>query len=314
MRILIFIILFSISFNSGDKDLRIVTWNIDGTSFDGRKLDFQRFKHLADPDFIFLQELLSHQQSSDFMEQAGLKGQNKTSEFSKDSEENPYFKLEVGTIAVEGALSSCREFDPRTGNDDDADDIELNAGTFLPQDQREIRRGYRGFLWCENAANNLVLINVHLKSSSGREGKEDERNSFKRENVMGALMEEIARHSAANTDMSYVVAGDFNVAPQDAKKVGSDLNLRCAEDSDVCTDYDQTHAIAAGDFVEGVEMRNVTVGVGRTYMGNNAFKYIDSPIDNIYVMGPFFKNKRIKAERLEPFGSDHAAVVVTVSN
>lgn len=292
-------------------ELRFVTWNINGTGFDAREADYARLKHLADPDFVLVQELLSARQTADFMRQAGLAGAQQTSEFSKDSEPNPYFKLEVGIIAVNGTLASCREFDPKVGNDDDTDDIELQAPNFLPQDQRHFT-GFRGFLWCENPENDLVLINVHLKSSGGREGAADEKNAFQREAVIGAVVTEIARHSSNNANTSYVVAGDFNAAPQDAKKVGSDLTLRCTQDE--CEDYDQTHAIAAGDFTDGVAMRNVTTGVGRTYMGNNAFKYIDSPIDNIYVMGPLFDGKRIRAERLEPFGSDHAAVLVSVSD
>lgn len=293
------------------EEIRIVTWNIDGSNFAGRKADYVRFKHLADPDFIFLQELLSHQQTIDFMNQAGFSGQHKTSEYSEDSETNTHHKLEVGIVAVDGRLTQCREFDPVPDNDDDTDDIELEAPNFLPQGQRQTK-GFRGFLWCENPTHNLVLINVHLKSSSGKQGKDDEKNSFQREAVVGAVVAEIARHSATNRNHSYIVAGDFNIAPQDAQKVGSDLKLRCQHPN--CTDYDQTHAIAAGDFVDGVAMQNVTVGVGRTYMGNNAFKYIDSPIDNIYVMGPLFKGKRIRAEKLEPFGSDHAAVVVMVQD
>lgn len=125
-------------------ELRIVTWNIDGTSFNGREADYERFMGLADPDFVLLQELLSEQQTTDFMGQAGISGQQKTSEFSKDSETNPYFKLEVGIVAVGGTLSICREFDPRVDNDDDVEDIELKAPSFLPQDQRS-RTGFRGF-------------------------------------------------------------------------------------------------------------------------------------------------------------------------
>lgn len=311
MRFLLASLLLIVSTAVGAEELRFVTWNINGTSFDDRASDYERFKGVVDPDFVLLQELLSEQQTIDFMSQAGLSGQQKTSEFSKDSETNPYYKLEVGVVAVNGSLTSCREFDPRPDNDDDVDDIQLNAPNFLPQDQRQ-RIGFRGFLWCENPANNLVLINVHLKSSGGREGTEDENNAFQREGVVGAVITEIARHSAVNPDVSYLLAGDFNVAPQDALKVGSDLTLRCVGES--CQDYDQTHAIAAGDFVDGVAMRNLTVGVGRTYMGRNAFNYVDSPIDNIYATGPLFEGKRIRAERVEPFGSDHAAVLVTVSD
>jgi len=118
----------------------------------------------------------------------------------------------------------------------------------------------------------------------------------------------IRQHTADYSGWSYVVAGDFNVAPSDAMKVGTDLELRCQTTK--CTGYDQTHALFSSGLVDNFSMRNLVVGLGSSYAKK---RYSSSPVDNIYVMGPRFdETRKVLAERGDTFGSDHYTIRATV--
>ena len=186
-------------------------------------------------------------------------------------------------------------------------DENIDVPTLLPADQRDYT-GYRGWLWVELPDLKLVVIAVHLKSSRGDSGRGDERNAMKREAIAASLGVVIRDDAEERPDWSYIVAGDFNVAPGDTDKIGYDLAYRCPVAS--CRGYDQTHALLSGGLVPGLAMRNLTVGLGATFANG---EFVDSPIDNILAMGPRFSNAvRVTAEKGPPFGSDHHAVRVTV--
>ncbi|MDE0332614.1 MAG: hypothetical protein OXL41_12160 [Nitrospinae bacterium] len=290
--------------------LTVITWNaarLEGTDLEG----FGKYVRKIKPDVVVLQELLDKKQVERLIQQAGISHWNaRLSNFSKDSIKKPSKKLEVAILSPH-EIGTVFEADPYM----DADtkemhvrEVELRVPLFVPKDQHR-NKGLRGWLWVEIPTLKIAVAAIHLKSAGGENGKRDELNSFKRENVVAALADKIVNDSRKRKEWSYLVAGDFNVAPGDVNKVGVDLDLRCKA-QDQCLQYDQTHAILSSGLVQGLAMRNLTVGLGRSFVDP---QYAASPIDNIYATGPFFdETSKLIAERSAAFGSDHYAIRVTV--
>ena len=290
--------------------LTAITWNaarLEKTDLTG----FGDYLRKLNPDIVVLQEILGESQIRTFMEKTGIPNWNmRISDFSKDSFKNPYRKLEVAILSP-CKIGDTHEADPYSRDDTKAmraRDVDLRVPAFVPEDQRRYK-GSRGWLWAEIPALRIAVAAVHLKSARGGSGKRDERNSFKRENVVAALADEIVNNGRKRSGWSYLVAGDFNIAPGDVQKVGVNLAHRCPEQGR-CLQYDQTHAILSSGLRRGLAMRNLTVGLGRSYANR---KFVASPIDNIYATGPFFDGtSKLIAERSATFGSDHHAIRVTV--
>lgn len=289
--------------SAAQAEMTIAIWNIDGTHFSDRADQYKQFKAEANPDIIILNELLSHKMNAEFLSQAGFSGWSAvTSEFSKDSETKSYYKLEVG-IASHYQISNMIEYDPRPDNDDDENDLPIIIPSYIPDSQRRIK-SYRGFILTEIPEKKLAIVAMHLKSSGGKTGKKDEKNSQKREIIIGAAIEAVASHKRSHTGWSYIVAGDFNVSPGDTKKTGYDFNAKCIQND--CSGYDQTHAIASGAYTDGISMTNVVAFAGRSYAKGN---YANSPIDNIYVTGSLFDGE-YTVRKHGPYGSDHYVLSV----
>lgn len=279
-------------------------WNIDGTHFANREDQYKKFKAEINPDIIILSELLSSNMTREFLTKAGFANWREvTSDFSRDGQKNTYYMLEVG-VASKFNIKNMVEYDPRPDNDADDNDRPITVPGYIPKSQRSLKP-YRGFIITEIPDKKLAIVALHLKSSGGKSGKKDERNSQKREIIIGAAMQVVADHKRSHAGWSYIVADDFNVAPRDVKKNGLDFNAPCVKGG--CTGYDQTHAIASGTYTEGISMKNAVSQIGRTYVGR---RYINSPIDNIYVTGPLFAGKYI-VKKYGPYGSDHYVVSVT---
>lgn len=289
--------------------IRITTWNIAGTHFDGRGEEFSRFGKRFHGDLLFIQELLSAEQMRQFQNTTHLGDMNaRISDFSEDNVGSPYSRLEVGVLSPH-PIGRVIEYDLFLDDDNDANDRLLPSPEWLPAHVADVG-AERGFLWVELPEKALVAVCVHLKSSSGRNGVDDFENASKRERVVAAVAHTIAVHKRQNPDWSYVVAGDFNVAAADAKKVGYDLDHVCG--SAPCMAYDQTHAILRGGYADGVAMRHLTEGLGHTYVDHEP-RFADAPIDVIYVAGPLFEGaNEAVARRLPAFGSDHYPVTVEV--
>ena len=292
--------------------LQIVLWNLEGPAgLTDRDSDLKNFGAFAkDADAVVLVETIGEDQLTAMKNKSGLAGLNHAiSDFAKDSEPNPYFKLELGVLTPH-AIGTVREADPREDNDTPAmraKDEPVDVPAWLPATQRG-NRAHRGWFWVELPAQKLVVIAVHLKSSRGDSGFEDKSNAERRENIAAALGVAIREDRKDRGDWSYVVAGDFNVAPGDAAKVGYDLEADCTAER--CFGYDQTHALLTGGLVHGLVMRNLTEGLGATYASG---AFVDSPIDNVLGVGPIFATTtRVTAERGQTFGSDHFSVRVTV--
>ncbi len=285
--------------------LTVMTWNankLKGTDLAG----FGEYLRKVNPKVLVLQEVLREKQVRRLMREAGISHWNmRLSDFSRGG------SLQVAILSPR-KIGNARVFDPY--KDADAKDM----SSFASGDQR-CRKPARGWLWAEIRALRLAVAAVHLKSSVGKMGSCDEENSCKRENVAAALAKKIVKDRRKRSDYSYLVAGDFNVAPGDVQKVGVDIDHRCPKQGR-CVQYDQTHAILSSGLVRGLAMRNLTVGLGRSYTekgksrcGKVKAKYAASPIDNIYAAGPFFDEaSKLIAERRGPFGSDHYAIRVTV--
>lgn len=289
--------------------LTVATWNLDGpTGLDDKRLDgFGAF--VKNADVVVLEETLGEQQTAEALKRAGLpQWRLAVSDFAKDTLDI-YQKQEVAVI-TRHPIDVTREIDPYP----DDDTVQMRAKQFdfdppaiLPMAQRT-RKGARGWLWVEIPDLKLVVAAVHLKSSQGATGLKDIDNSYKREAVAAGLGEAIVVDSRMRRDWSYVVAGDFNVAPGDTGKVGPDLNRVCSADN--CMGFDQTHALLSSGLIDGLLMRNLTVGLANTYVKG---AYAKSPIDNIYAMGPIFdRTTKLTVERGDHFGSDHYAVRVSL--
>lgn len=312
----LYVVVFSVGQMCGAlaDSLSIGTWNLDGAAgLKSREPSIAAFgKYMGDVDFLVVQEALGSAQLETLLEMSGLSTWSRAiSDFADDGRPNPYHKLEVAVLSPH-AISAVQEADPYPSDDSAAakdKDHDVSIPSYLPVDQRK-NRGTRGWLWVEFKAKKTVVAAVHLKSSGGMSGRKDEKNSFKREAMAAALAETIKAHSETHNDWSYIVAGDFNVAPGDTAKVGTDLAYRCAHEN--CEGYDQTHALFGGGLVRGVVMRNLVEGLGASYAHG---EFVQSPIDNIYAMGPLFdKTKRLVAELSETYGSDHYAIKVEVSS
>ncbi len=302
----------TVALETAADQLSIGTWNIEGAGgLENRDTSLAALgRFMSGVDFLVLQETLSVGQVRAFMKKSGLTGwKQAVSDFADDAKTNPYHKLEVAVVSPH-PITAVREADPVADDDSPsarAKDVGVSVPAYIPAWQRG-NRGSRGWLWVEFGSINTVVAAVHLKSSGGKSGRKDERNSFKREAIAAALIEAIKVHRKKNNGWSYVVAGDFNVAPGDADKIGFDLNHKCTQGR--CFGYDQTHALFGGGLVRGFVMRNLVEGLAASY-AKGAF--VSSPIDNIYAMGPRFdKTTRLLAERGKAFGSDHFAIRVTV--
>lgn len=309
LRIILFIIALLAPITASGASLTIVSYNVDGNNFSSDKAPkYESLIENSSPDVLVLQELLNEKQLGDFKRYAKIpKWNSYISDFTNHIAGNDYSKLEVGIVSKHN-LTARFEADPRTHDDSDSDDVKLEKSPLLPKDQRKYI-GVRGYLWGEIASKKLVVIAVHLKSAQSASGGRDERNSFKREAVTAAIIERIIAHKEKHENWNYVIAGDFNVSPGDYVKVGVDLNHRCEGD---CSGYDQTHALLGGGLVNGFVMRNLTIGLGRSYTDT---QYIPSPIDNVYAMGPFFDEAvKVTSERMSTYGSDHFAIRVTIES
>jgi endonuclease/exonuclease/phosphatase family metal-dependent hydrolase len=290
--------------------LTLVTWNLEGPSGIDNK-DLIGFSNFAkNADAIVLEETLGMEQTTAAVKAMGQNGVHiAISDFAKDSYQYPYKKQELAILSSH-ALSNTVEVDPYSQDDSpemEARDIDFTVPDWIPESQRN-KKGARGWLWTDIERLQLTVIAVHLKSSQGASGYKDKDNSQKREAVVSAIAEAIISDSKSRPFWSYVITGDFNVAPTDLGKIGIDLNKSCSEND--CTGYDQTHAILGSGLANGFAMRNLVLGLGSSYAGGDFAK---SPIDNVYAYGPLFDQAtKVIAERGDTFGSDHYALKVTI--
>lgn len=88
--------------------------------------------------------------------------------------------------------------------------------------------------------------------------------------------------------------------------------------------FDDTHDILSEGIVEGLKMRSLSHGIGRTYRSKNEQGFSDTPIDHIYVGGPlagqFLKVRKVgkavndRKGRPRIFGSDHHPLLTVLES
>ena len=311
MKKLIFILMFFLIGSSYAEEIKIVSWNLkdiwNEKEIKKRKKDFISFGKDIDPDILILQE---------FTDESQLKGVSKHMGVQNFHFASTVFKKGAGTTADNfrssfevGILSKY----PITEIKEYACSSDKSAGT----NSREIKlypilkgpiastRGGRGFLWVRIDELKLIVIGVHLKSSSGASGKEDKGNAEKRELVASAIANAVAGFQEDNPDYTFIVAGDFNVGHSDAVKNGADILNDCyKKDCQEEDGYDDTHALLAGGLVRGIKMKNLTLKLDDTYYDPKD-RFDGGAIDNIYVHGSGVNgfSKAVKSENR--YNSDH---------
>ncbi|WP_164102229.1 hypothetical protein [Candidatus Laterigemmans baculatus] len=105
---------------------------------------------------------------------------------------------------------------------------------------------------------------------------------------------------------SMMVIGDLNVGATDASKNGTDLDVDAMGSGASGDRYDETHALLGEGLVHGLQMKNLTIGVGETYDSTDFPG--TGPIDNIYVTGADEDKFEDAEKSSSTFGSDHFAV------
>ena len=145
--------------------------------------------------------------------------------------------FEVGVLS-DYEISRTIEYDPSP--DEGSEDL-LEERKLYPLLEGSVGfAGSRGFLWVEFDDLDLVVIGVHLKSSSGSKGYADYANAVKREAVAYAIADKIANELLEDQTTTYLVAGDFNVGHSDEDKNGIDPSVECYDDRDCTFDgYDE---------------------------------------------------------------------------
>ncbi len=289
-----------------EQPLEVATWN---TRQLDAGVDFAAFmESVREAEVVVLQELLGEEHLDGALRRAGARGWHRAvSDFTKDSYRTPTRKLEVAILS-RYPFSEVIEADPYAADDSEemrARDIDLVAPALLPADQRR-NLGSRGWLWARIPELRLVVAAVHLKSSLGRVGAADEANSFKREGVIASLGVAILEDLREKDGWSYVVAGDFNVAPGDPARSGWRLEVRSSPPEPL-RGYDQTHALLER-LIAGLRMRNLTREIPSSFVGQRGGH---GAIDCIYALGELVSAADPpRAERGGTFGSDHHMIVV----
>ena len=293
-----------------DRDVRIVTWNAEAvfTVEDVRKrsADFKALAAQLKPTILLLQEVTSTEVVRALRDEMGLKGYYiACSDFAIDGKQ--FDSLEVAIVSAYPLLDVI-EYDPTPDRHgpDNANAVELQLPDVTSFGIRQENVG-RGYLWASIPDLNLTVAVVHLKSSRGKDGREDVENALKRETVIGAVALGVLADRSQYPDFTYVVAGDFNVGHSDRRKNGRNLRIDSIDAGSGQDLYDDTHAILSDGIMDDLRMTNLTLGItDATYPS-----FPGSPIDNIYVAGREAGRFDAAQKSTSTFGSDHTPVWTT---
>ena len=312
MRISSLMMLMLFAFQLFGQDVKVATWNLkdifNSDSITARQSDFQSFKNDLNPNIVVVQEYLNLNQLGRISEILDMTHYRSSDFVRNESGSEDRRSFEVGIIS-DYPITETIEYDVKID------------GTYSQASEKSIKplvRGAihpigdaRGFLWCRIAQIKLIVIGVHLKSSSGASGYSDIANSWKREIVAAAIANRIADDLEDYPEYTILVAGDFNVGHSDLKKNGKDLDSDCFySPNGLCKNqdgYDETHALLWAGLIRDVRMKNLTLPITTTtYPG-----YAGSPIDNIYVIGKDHEDFSSAFIGTDTYGSDHLPVTTT---
>ena len=290
--------------------VRVVSWNVREVFNDAdraaRAGDFRQFGNDLKPDVLVLQEITDPAVVKQMLGDMGLGGYYLAMSNFRQGDTTGHDDFEVA-IASRWPLSGVVEFDPSPDNEPgDTPEKKLVAP---PLEGLKTPMTARGFLTARIDAVKLVVIGTHLKSSSGRVGMEDWKNSQQREFIAAAMAAEVSRARKADDTVTVIVAGDFNVAAADKRKVGSSLVVDNPADPAASDGYDETHALVGGGLVSGLRMINLADGIRRSSYPSYPSP---SPIDVIYVSGPGEGAFSPAVLGNTTYGSDHLPILTVM--
>jgi endonuclease/exonuclease/phosphatase family metal-dependent hydrolase len=287
--------------------VRIVTWNVREVFNDAdraaRTADFKRFAAETKPDILILQEITDPPVVRAMLADMGLSSYWLAMSNFRQGDTTGHDDFEVA-IASRFPLTNIMEFDPSPDNaPGDTPERKLSAP---PLEGLKTPMTARGFLVARVDSLNLAVIGTHLKSSVGKGGLDDWKSSQQREFVAAAMAAEVNRLRRADPALTVLVAGDFNVAAGDKRKVGTSLPLDEPDNPSAADGYDETHALMGGGLVAGLRMTNLAAGIKRSSYPSRAG---NSPIDVIYVAGPAEGSFTAAVLAPNTYGSDHLPVM-----
>jgi len=308
--------MFAIVYLSGTtiaEDVTISLWNaqelFDTDRVEARQADIRTMVNTMKPDVLILDEICSYavvQEVANIMQEELGTGELHIacSDFNQNDEDT-YASFEVGIIS-RFPLTQVVEFDMTPdnlpGRDNEPSERLLTADSLQKRGIDQVRPG-RGFLWARIDALKLTVCATHLKSSRGGW---DQVNAMKREYVAASMALSVNEDIAQFPGHSFMIAGDLNVGATDVTKNGTDLDVDIDDENIPGDRYDETHALLAGGLVDGLKMKNLTIGVGETY---DSDRFIGTgPIDNIYITGTNENKFQAATKTTSTFGSDHFGI------
>ena len=152
------------------------------------------------------------------------------------------------------------------------------------------------------------------------------RQSARQREVAAASVSRLAKSLLTNGGSVYV-AGDFNTPLDEPCKTGTDLEndadfevgckIRVTANTCKGDGFDDTIALLSGSIGGGPKFKILTNSTGRSYV---ATKFLDSPINNIFVSGADaskdFMTKRVEGKiinKRKVFGSDHYPIISRIA-
>ena len=289
------------------KDATVATWNVGLRKGSPESLKLDEIRSVIDPDVMVLNEVRTLSHVKAIASKMGFPEKN----YAISSFGNGDNNLEVAIIS-KYPLSEVKEFDPYP-------EAQQTVPTQLPLENPNIAGvkkvgTARGFLVAKIESLNYYVIATHLKSSQGRTGKYDLKNSQKREYVAASIAKSVSYLKANNPEATIFVMGDFNVGVTDRTKNGSDLSKDYFTGS--YDRYDETHFLLKSGVVQGLKMKGLSDNLGSTFVGSDGkpdYPYAGA-IDVIYVTGSC-ENKFSQAKNASlPYGSDHLMVYASSKN
>lgn len=304
------------------ESIRIVTWNCEAMfsvqDVRRRTGELREFARVVKPDILMLQEVTSQSVVDSMRDAMELKGKDGKparticSDFIPNDQDG-YNSLEVAVIS-RFPWTEVVEYDPTPDNSSKRGappERKLVPPAILNPPRRLNQRGY---LCVRYDDLQMEVITTHLKSSRGQYGQQDLSNAELREYIAGAVAEHVAIEGKAHPNFTYIVGGDFNIGVDDRSKNGVKLDVEGFEGGrDGIDPYDETHALFSAGLIQGLRMRPLAKGVGRSFVGPGSAKFASAgAIDNLYVSGPLTTQFTPAVRARESFGSDHLPMMTEV--
>ena len=289
------------------KDATVATWNVGLREGTPDVLQLGEIKATINPDVMVLNEVRTLAHVKAIVSKMGFPANNHAISSFGNGDHN----LEVAIIS-KYPLSEVKEFDPYP-------EAQQSVPTQFALENPNIAGvkkvgTARGYLVAKIESLNYYIIATHLKSSQGRTGKYDLKNSQKREYIAASMAKYVSALKASNPKATIFVMGDFNVGVTDRTKNGSDLSKDYYTGS--YDRYDETHFLLKSGVVQGLKMKGLSDDLGSTFVGSDGKP--DYPhagaIDVIYVTGGC-ESKFGKAKNTtKAYGSDHLMVYASSKN